>query len=698
MGAAEPFRAGPGTPGAGHAMPPSGLVDLLSVAAVVLDAEGRVVFWSPQAEELFGYSPKEALGQFAAQLMVHEDDWDWVIKQFALVMESGTSWAGAFPIRHKDGSTRMVEFRNMRLQDGLGGVFALGLAADRTAVERLERDVALSTRLVAQAPVGLAILDADLHYLTVNPALERIHGMPAAAHLGRSVRDVLSFLDSEAIETRMRRVLESGEPVVDRYVVGRPPGDPDHEHAWSVSYFRLEDSSGRVLGMAHSVIDITQRHRAATEAARARQRLALIAKASASVGTTLDLEQTAQELADAVVPDLADIAAVDVLDSAIQGRTTTPSGPTRFRALAVTAADSDEAVRAADPPGELATYDDDRLVTQCVRTRRPVLVAHTTRQDLGRIARDDEAAGLLEAAGVHSYLAVPLVARGEVLGALDLKRTGNPAAFDDDDVILAVELAARAAVSIDNARWFQAQRHTALTLQRSLLPEPASRLPGLEASCRYQPADATSEIGGDWFDAIPLCGDQTALVVGDVMGSGINAAATMGQLRTATRAFAELDLAPAEVLRHLDHLTEGVEQTIATCIYCVYDPHRHECRIALAGHLPPALLQPGRAPQLLDLPTGAPLGVGGVPFTTTSIGFRPGDQLVLYTDGLVETRNEPIDVCLERLLDALGKTRDLTLEDTSDRVLETLRPPGGEDDVALLIARARPMRPEQPPA
>ncbi|MEU6095068.1 SpoIIE family protein phosphatase [Streptomyces sp. NPDC047079] len=674
---------------AGAAMPPSGLLDLLSVAAVVLDSTGRVVFWSPHAEELFGYTAAEALGRYAAPLMVHEEHWDEVVRLFAEVMGSGADWAGAFPIRHKDGSTRLVEFRNMRLLDGLGGTYALGLAVDQATVERVERDVALSTRLVSQSPIGLAVLDADLRLLTVNPALERIVGLPAAEHLGRPVGEVLAFLDVPAVEERLLRVLETGEPVVDRHVLCRPPADPDHEHAWSVSYHRLEDSGGRVLGIAFSVIDITERHRAATEVAQARQRLALIASASASVGTTLDLETTARELADVVVPVLADVAAVNLLDSALVGRTAPSAGPAGFRVLAVSAARPEEAFHSGDTPARATPYPGDHLITRCVQTRQPVLVPHTTPADLPRIAHHGRAAALLAAAGVHSYLAVPLVARGEVLGALALKRIHHPAPFDEDDVFLACELGARAAVCIDNARGYQTQRHAALTLQRSLLPELPSKRPGLEVAWRYEPAGATSEIGGDWFDAISLHGDKTALVVGDVMGSGINAAATMGQLRIAARAFAELDLAPTEVLRHLDHLSEGIGQAITTCLYCVYDPRRAQCDIAVAGHMPPALMRRGRTARLLDLPAGAPLGVGGVPFDTTTIDFRPGDQLALYTDGLVETRSDPIDVRLDALLDALTDTRHHDLEETCDRLLTLLRPPDGEDDVALLVVRAR---------
>ncbi|MBT2370324.1 SpoIIE family protein phosphatase [Streptomyces sp. ISL-10] len=691
MSATDAFRPEPGQADAARSAP-GGLLDVLGVAAVVLDTDGRIVFWSPQAGQLFGYTADEALGQLAGRLLVHEQHLDLMIKLFAQAMESGKSGAGVFPARRKDGGTRQVEFRNMRLLDDRHDVYLLGLATGKATVQDMERDLALSVRLVSQSPIGLAVMDTDLRYVTVNPALQRINGLPADEHIGRHVREVLPFLDVEPIEAAMREVLETGKPIVDQYAAGRTPADPDHDHAWSVSYHRLEAPDSKVLGVAVSVVDITERHHSATEAARARQRLAVIADASIRIGTTLDLERTAGELADVAVPQLADVAAVDVLDGVLGGRSTgAPQGPALFRALAVAAAYPTEAVHAADRPGDVARYDADRLVTHCVNTGRPVLVPHVDSHDLQRIARDSAAVTLLATAGVHSYLAVPLIARGEVLGALDLKRIRNPTPFDDDDALLASELAARAAVCIDNARWYQTQHHTALTLQRNLLPQPPAHLPGLDIACRYQPAGTTSEIGGDWYDAIPLHHSKTALVVGDVMGSGINAAATMGQLRTATRAFAELGLQPAQVMHHLDHLTQGVEQTITTCLYAVYDPHRAQCHVSLAGHLPPALVRAGQAPQLLDLPTGAPLGVGGVAFHTTRIAFRPGDQLVLYTDGLVETRHESIDARLECLLTLLD-VPDRPLEETCDELLHALRHPGDDDDVALLIAQARPRR------
>ncbi|MEU8976172.1 SpoIIE family protein phosphatase [Streptomyces monashensis] len=667
----------------------TGLLDVLSVAAVVLDAGGRIVFWTPQAEELFGYTAEEALGEYAARLMIHPEHLKAVRSLFAEVVETGRSWAGAFPIRHKDGSTRLMEFRNMRLLDDLGDIYALGIAADHTLLQRVETDLALCERLINQSPIGLALMDPDLRYLLVNPALERIDGIPAEDHIGRHLRETLPFPDVDTIESALYQVLTTGTPLLDQYHVGRTLTDPDHDHAWSLSFYRLEDPGGRVLGAATSVVDVTERHLAAIEADRARRRLALVADASMRVGTTLDVEQTARELAEIATPELADVVAVDVLDSALACRRThrPETGPELFRALALKAAHPTPALRAADPPGDLAAYDGDRLVTLCVHTGRPVLVRHVDDHDLRRIARDKEATTLLARAGVHSYLAVPLIAHGEVLGALDLKRTRNPLPFDQDDVVLAGELANRAAIAIDNARWFQSVRNTSLTLQRSLLPDHPPHHTGLELASRYQPAQATSEVGGDWYDVIPLADDKTALVVGDVMGNGIDAAATMGRLRTATCAYADLGLAPEAVLQHLDKITCDLEHYIVTCLYAVYDPRRRRCHIANAGHMPPALSRPGSEPTLLDLPSGAPLGVGGIRFETTTTDLGPGDLLVLYTDGLVESRRHPIDDRLNALLSFLDEP-DRPLEQTCDLLLYGLRNPDDHDDVALLVARA----------
>ncbi|WP_371679935.1 SpoIIE family protein phosphatase [Streptomyces sp. NBC_01276] len=694
----EALRAGPGPVG----VVPSeagGLLDVLSVAAVVLDAQGRITLWSPQAQDLFGWSAEDALGSHAAELLVADEYVDLVLELFAKVMSGGGAWAGVFPVRHKDGSSRLVEFRNMRLQDEHGGVYALGIACDETVLRGVERDLALSVPLVAQSPLGLAVLDTGLRYVLVNPTLERINGLPSEELLGRTPHEALPFLDTDTIEASMRQVLDTGAPLLDQYGTGRTPADPDHEHAWSGSYYRLEDPGGRVIGVALVVVDVTDSYRAAREATEARRRLGLIARASVTVGTTLDLERTARELADLVVADLADLASVDVLDSVLEGGVATAPGPRTgqalFMALAVATSYGTDAVRATDPVGERTTYPAERLVTRCVSTGRPVLVSHVTGADLAHIARDGAAAELLGREGAHSYLAVPLTARGQVLGALGLLRTRNPLPFDQDDVTLAGELATRAAIAIDNARWYQHATDTALTLQRHLLPHPPPRAAGLQIAYRYQPAVAASGIGGDWFDAIRQPRDKTALVVGDVMGHGVHAAATMGQLRTATRTLADLCLDPARVLRHLDHITAELDGTMATCVYATWDPHRSRCRVALAGHPPPVVVRSGQAPALADLPAGVPLGTGGLGdagFTSTVLDLLPGDRLVLYTDGLVETRDDALDDRLDLLLRLLADP-DLPPEATCDRLLAALRHRDAADDAALVIARVLPHPP-----
>ncbi|MFG2606530.1 SpoIIE family protein phosphatase [Streptomyces sp. NPDC048514] len=670
---------------------PSGLMDLLGVAAVLVETDGRIDMWSPQAEELFGYTCDEAVGQYAAPLLLRPENQEAAIRLFAEVMETGRDWAGAFPVRHKDGSTRLVEFRNMRLTDSIGDHYALGLATDRSTLRQVERNVALSTRLVSQAPIGLAILDTDLRYVVVNPALADMHGVPAADHVGRGFREILPGAPFAGAETAMRQALVSGVAVVDEQVVGHTAADPEHEHAWMASFYRLDDQNGHVLGIANVVVDVTDRYQAAKKADRAQQRLRMVANGSTRIGTTLEVERTARELADVLVPDVADMVAVDLLDSVLQrGRTDLGEGSALFRALAVKTAYPTDAAQAIVQSGRLATYHPDHPAAHCIRTGRPLLTRHLDRADLGRIASDSDGARLFAQAGVHTNLAVPLIARGQVIGVMGLARARNPLPFDEDDLTLACELASSAALSIDNAVLHQHVRSAAETLQRSLLPQLSPRHPGLEVAARYRPAQAFSEVGGDWYDVIPLDGDRTALTVGDVMGSGIPAATAMGRLRTATSTLADLDLDPVRILTHLDKITHGLDPYIATCVYAVYDPHHGRLHVASAGHLPPVLVRADGRPELLDLPTGTPLGVGGVPFEAATLDLDPGDQLVLYTDGLVETRDDPIDERLDELLRLLSAPYD-SVEKTCDRLLQALRHPADHDDVALLIARAQPL-------
>lgn len=686
------YNAGTGPVGPdqdGAVSEPSGLLDLLGVAAAVLDDEGRITLWSPEAERLFGYSSAEALGRYAADLLIDPLHRSQVLDLFARVL-SGESWAGGFPIRCKDGTVRQTEFRNVPLQDDQHHAYALGIATDQKQLRELETGLALTSRLFHHAPFGVAVLDPDLRYMLVNPVLEKIHGKPAGETVGRHPSEVIPVPDTSRIEAAMHRVLVTGEPLLNQPTLSTTPSDPDPraEHAWSASYYRLQDQRGHILGVAVTVVDDSERHRAAAEAGRVRGRLATLAEAGMRIGSSLDLDRTAHELADIAVDDLADVAAVDVLDvifTAADPAVPDTGQGTAFRPLAVAARPPTDAVRAADPVGESVIYAADRLVTQCVRTGRPVLVPHLTAESFRRLGTRPDS-GILDRAGAHSYLAVPLRAHGCVLGALSLLRVHDPRPFDEDDRDFAVELADRAAICVDNARWYRHERDTALALQRSLLPHRAPDRPGLGIATRYRPADDTSEIGGDWYDVLPLAGDGTALVIGDVMGSGATAAATMGQLRTATRALARLDLPPGAVLSGLDSLAEDLDSSFATCTYLTCRPAAGTCEIATAGHLPPVVIRPDGTTGLIDPAPGPPLGIGGTTFTTHRLTLAPGSRVLLYTDGLVETRTDPIDDRLQLLLDLLTRHAHRELEDTCDLLLEELRHPGSRDDVALLLA------------
>ncbi|MFZ3566237.1 SpoIIE family protein phosphatase [Streptomyces sp. BH097] len=684
------FTAGPTEARDGEVFSaPGGLLDLLGVAAVVLDVEGRITLWSPEAERLFGYSAADALGRSAEELLVEPEHAPQVREWFQRVLD-GEAWAGGFPIRCKNGTVCQAEFRNVPLKDIEGRIYALGIATDQTQLREVETGLALTAPLFYHSPIGLAVFDTELRYRLINPALEKFHGTPAAQCVGLRPSEVLPFMDTGPIEAALRHVLDTGQPMLDQFTSSTTPYDPDpeREHAWSTSYYRLQDTRGRVIGVAAAVIDDTERHQAAVEAARARRRLATLADAGVRIGSTLDMERTARDLADIAVTDLADVAAVDVLDVIFTG--VDPAVPdtgkgAAFRPLAVAARPPSDAVRAADPVGEAAVYAADRLVTECVTTGRPVLVPQLTADTLRRLGRDPDSVTLARA-GAHSYLAVPLTAHGVVLGALSLLRVGNPRPFDADDRAFACELADRAAICIDNGRWYRHERDTALALQRSLLPQRATHRPGLEIATRYHPADDASGIGGDWFDVLPLPDDRTALVIGDVMGSGINAAATMGQLRTATRTLAQLDLSPCQVLHQLDRLSADLDgSSFVTCSYVICEPATGHCRIATAGHLPPVLAHPDGRAEAVEMDPGAPLGLGDSVYTARDFTLAPGSRLVLYTDGLVETRGDAIDTRIQVLLGLLAGHRPL--EETCDHLLEHLRHPGARDDIALLVAQ-----------
>ncbi|MFC8196548.1 SpoIIE family protein phosphatase [Streptomyces sp. NPDC060006] len=682
--------------------PPGSIYDYIKVASFSIGPDGLVDQWSLRAEQLFGIPTDRAVGMDPIAAFVAEDRRDFGQRKMAEVLD-GREWTGVVPFRLPDpeGTGRvtegLAEVYVMPTRTEEGERAAVCIVVDVRTLRRIETDLAASQAIFGQSPFGFLLIDPDLRIRRANQRFASTFGGTVDDHRGRTVRDYLSPGEAERVAAILHRVLETGDSVTEMLVTGTVPGSTERRH-WSINLYRVHSGSGRPIGIAWLGTDITARRAAAREAAQARRNLALLNEAGARIGNSLDLETTARELLDVAVPGFCDLASVDLYQGLLAGDETPPGladGSAELRRVAFASAVSDAPFIGGPEPvnvGAVHHYAFNSSCADALRTAKPQTVAA-------------EEGGLIQ-----STLAVPMVAHDTVVGLVQFSRTKGSEPFGERDRALAVELAARAAVCMDNARLYRREHERALILQRSLLPPGDPEASGLDIACRYLPGNAATEVGGDWFDVIELPGHRTALVVGDVMGRGLRAAVAMGELRTAVRTLALLDLEPAEVLSALDEIARGLgtpggtqqstrgarqsrdadlsEVYLATCVYAVYDSVTRRCTFANAGHLPPVLVEPGESALMLDVPPGMPLGVGGEPFEEVEVELPEGALLALYTDGLVESRDHPLDEGLQALVGALVDPSD-PLEDVCDHVLNTLDTHHGEDDIALLMARVQ---------
>ncbi|MFJ4982662.1 SpoIIE family protein phosphatase [Streptomyces sp. NPDC088732] len=585
------------------------------------------------------------------------------------------------------GGTWLIGRRLLRQTGGLGPLEMTRMYEHHDAVLHAVRE-------------GVLILDGDGRLQLANDEARRLLRLPADAE-GRPVGEL-------GLETRARELLSSGRTVTDEVL---PAGD-----RLLVLNNRPTDLNGGPPGSVATLRDATELRALSGRAETARTRLRLLYDASVAIGTTLDITRTAEELAEVAVPRFADYVTVDLAEPVLHGEEPLRPGPAvTMRRVAVSGVRPDPPL---GPEGHPVVVPPSSPQATGLTTGRAVLEpcladsADWRRQDPERNAK-------VLSFGIHSLICAPLSARGVLLGLVNFWRSQESPPFEEDDLSLAEELAARAAVCIDNARRFTREHTMAETLQRSLLPQKLPRLNAIDAAYRYLPAQAG--VGGDWFDVLPLPGARVALVVGDVVGHGLHAAATMGRLRTAVHNFSALDLPPDELLSHLDELVgrmdrpdalpdtgenggedEGDDASAvagrvpggtavsgATCLYAVYDPVSAVCTLARAGHLLPALVGPDGAVDFLELPQGPPLGLGGMPFSAVEVVLPEDSTLVLYTDGLVEDRERDIDEGLEQLLGVLAGRRGRDPEAICGDVLDAMLPPDPADDIALLVARTR---------
>ncbi|MFF3817813.1 SpoIIE family protein phosphatase [Streptomyces bluensis] len=727
-------------------------------AVAAVDAHGQVTAWSPGARQLLGYEPSEVLGRPASLLLAAAPSEAALRRAVA-----SQSWSGRVALRHQDGHRLDAELRawSAPTTGGQPQWFLVHSPGNRPPRGQWRAagaydDGQLLEWAFARSPLTMAVYDVDGRILRMNAATCRLLGIDEHQVLGRVVEDLCGDAQErgapsapafcEPLTETMRSVARTGRQA--RYEVAAPTtaAGTGKVSWWAVTMSPVTDPDGRIHGVFTAGCDITGQY-------EARQRLALLNEANARIGATLDVSRTADELADMAVPRLADFVSVDLLDSVLHGGDPFPGpvvGTVTLRRVAHRSA-TEGAPEAAVKLGAVDNYPDYSPPARSLASGLPVL-STKGEDDFDRWIQSRPArASRVRDYGFHSVLSTPVRARGTTLGVAVFARR-RPEPFDPDDLLLAGEMVARAAVCVDNARRYTRERVTALSLQRSLLPRQLPRQPAVEVATRYLPGSTQAGFGGDWFDVIPLSGARVALVVGDVIGHGLQATAAMGRLRIAVRTLADVDLAPDELLTQLDDLvirlaaesssaaadgrdqrdqagdrTEGTDRAerterpespeplrrpeppespevlqalealeapedeetagdmAATCLYAVYDPVTRHCTIARAGGPVPALVRRDGTVELLDVPTGPRLGVGGLPFEATELELPEGSLVVLFTDGLVNARPGNLDTLCRILSHHPGRD----LEETCDTVLERLLPGLPADDVALLIARTR---------
>ncbi|MER7111482.1 ATP-binding SpoIIE family protein phosphatase [Streptomyces sp. NPDC000229] len=684
-------RPAPGPAGA------IGAAGRIPLAVVVVDGDGLVSHWSTGARRLFGHAKEAALGQPAAELL-----------PVSGALDRSCPYAADDDVLDRNRPYPADDDPGPALEASLGGLASYPAAGRaRLSEPGGERTDVLwwAYPLVGPGPERLLVLAADTaqfrgdaagqeHFERIAPGFALHTDFPGSDELARRLPEILPNMSVRQATRIVSQVLELGYPVLEFSHHDRVPVTPD----WGVP--RRAERAARVRAAGdgperNPAHDVEQD----LEYAAVRERLEFLNEVSGRIGSSLDLARTIQEVSAAVVPRFTDVAGTHLREQVVAGEGF-PDGPpdatTLWHRVAVEHVDEPGRWDDVVPVGESMPFPVHTPFFQCMTTGEPVLVPRISEEMGTAIASQFEKRDIRPLINGRSMLVLPLKARDVVLGFMILLRHPGRALFNDMDRVTGAELAARAGLVLDNARMYTYQESVAELLQDAMLPQVPARLAGCDTATRYLPGTLLGRVGGDWFDSIKLPGSRTALVVGDVMGHGLNSAAMMGQLRTAVQTMAGLGLPPAQLLRNLDDLAQRLgEHYLATCLYAVYDPVAGELLMANAGHVPPVIVraEDGRS-DLIDLPTGAPIGVGGVPFETVRVPVAPGDRLVMCTDGLVEVRGEDIGVGLATLCESAAHPA-ASMDDACDAIIRALGARGGRrDDVALLMARLGGIAPE----
>ncbi len=674
------------------------VLDALPMAVVVVAADGGIAGWNAASEILYGHTREAVLGAAAVEVLFDADDQQAARDLFGRLPILGT-WEGDCRVRRRDGALLVSSFRLAAVGVGGEAVWvatdgtdqglaeqerAVLLSAEHAARATAEDALALVEAIFISAPVGIAVFDLESRYVRVNDAYAALSGVPAADHVGAQVGDG-ALLPIEIVAD-LRRVVTTGRSILGRHIELGDSDDPADDRHFTVNYFPVRTAGRALVGAGLTLVEVTQAKRAEAERAAllrraetAQQRLSILATASAVLTTTMEMDELLGRLTRVLTPSAADWCLIELVDARGDVEHVAVSHRDRDTAAAVATFLQVNPVD-IDGSGPLA---------EVLRTGQARLAGESTIGELLRPLAGGRSNAPSRRLTVRSSVIVPIETRGRAHGVLTLA-TDRTRVLDDDDLDLAVEIAHQAALAVGNARAFQQEHQIAESLQRALLPTIVPSVPRLDLAVRYVAATDRASVGGDWYDVFAFDDGTTGVVVGDVVGHDISASTSMGQLRSALRAYAYEDhSSPAAALARVDRRFDSLGLTLATCIFGVVDVEASTLRWSNAGHPPPLLLRDRQA-SFLDDAAGVILGVtAGADTPEATTDLCPGDLLVLYTDGLVERRGDSLQEGFDRLAAAAAAVADECADVVCDALLAALVPPSEtrDDDIAILVVR-----------
>lgn len=616
--------------------------------------DGRVIEWSALAHEAYGWSEGEALGRSVGALMQE--------------------------MRVRDDCETLVT--------SLGSVAVRPVASDSSVVWEVRRcraaasgrDLSILRAVFTHSPVDLHILDEHLRIVRMSNEARALRASGGSL-LGQAFPEAYGLVAPEEEEGAVRQVLATGEPVLHRVVRSIREHDISKHRYYSVSYVRLEDEDGEVLGLVASALDVTDRE-------RAMQRLGVLEEVRRRVGSRLEVMAVCQELADAIVPAFSGIVVVEVIEAVVRGEDP-PLAPVDWDVPLLRAAFRGQ--ESAYPVGEVRRMPDGTPFSRVLSDLRPRLVP--LERDSLWLSADPARAEAINHSAAHSLIVAPLALNGQVLGVVSFYRHRDEEPFDEDDIALTSDVCAHAALCVENARRYTRERSIAATVKRRMLPQRPANPSTVEVSHLHLPGLGG---GGAWFDVIELAGARTALVLGDVSGRGIDTATTMGQLRTVIHSLAALALEPDELMARLSDTAARLaaeraelpigdpvnrEPLTAGCLIAIYDSVEQTCTFVRAGLSEPYAVLPDGSSMLVSAPAGPVLAcTDHAPFPATTINLPAGSTIAVGNENLLGASAQ--------LRALISQGADRPLEEVCDTLAYALRD-GRVREKLLLLARTK---------